>query len=39
LHATVLTAVGIDPKKLNQTPIGRSVRFSDGEPVKAILEN
>jgi hypothetical protein len=38
LHATVLTAVGIDPKKLNQTPIGRSVRFSEGEPVEKLLE-
>jgi uncharacterized protein (DUF1501 family) len=38
LHATVLTAVGIDPKKLNQTPIGRTVRYSDGNPLKALLE-
>jgi hypothetical protein len=38
LHATVLTAVGIDPKKLNQTPIGRSVRFTEGEPLKSLLE-
>jgi uncharacterized protein (DUF1501 family) len=37
LHATVLTAVGINPAKLNQTPIGRTVRFSDGEPVAALL--
>jgi hypothetical protein len=38
LHATVLTAVGIDPKKLNQTPIGRSVRFSEGEVIEGLLE-
>jgi Protein of unknown function (DUF1501) len=38
LHATVLTAVGINPAKLNQTPIGRTVRFSDGAPVTALLE-
>ena len=37
LHATLLTAVGIDPKKLHQTPIGRTVRFSDGDPVAALL--
>jgi hypothetical protein len=37
LHATVLTAVGIDPAKLNQTPIGRTVRFSEGTPVAALL--
>jgi uncharacterized protein (DUF1501 family) len=38
LHATVLTAVGIDPKKVNQTPIGRTVRFSEGEPIRGLLE-
>ncbi|HZY87818.1 MAG TPA: DUF1501 domain-containing protein [Gemmataceae bacterium] len=38
LHATVLTAVGINPKKVHQTPIGRTVRFSEGQPVKALLE-
>jgi hypothetical protein len=37
LHATILTAVGINPKKVNQTPIGRTVRFSEGEPVAALL--
>jgi uncharacterized protein (DUF1501 family) len=37
LHATVLTAVGIDPAKVNQTPIGRTVRFSEGAPVAALL--
>ena len=37
LHATVLTAVGIDPAKLNQTPIGRTVRFSDGNPIEALV--
>jgi uncharacterized protein (DUF1501 family) len=38
LHATILTAVGIDPKKVNQTPIGRTVRFSEGTPVAALLD-
>jgi hypothetical protein len=37
LHATVLTAVGIDPKKVGQTPIGRTVRFAEGKPVAALL--
>jgi hypothetical protein len=37
LHATVLTAVGIDPRKVNQTPIGRTVRFSEGKPIAALL--
>ena len=39
LHATVLTAVGIDPGKLNQTPIGRTVKFSEGQPVAAVLRD
>jgi hypothetical protein len=38
LHATVLTAVGIDPQKVNQTPIGRTVRFSEGKPIAGLLE-
>ena len=38
LHATVLTAVGIDPAKLNQTPIGRTVRFSEGHAVNELLD-
>ena len=39
LHATILTAVGIDPEKVNQTPIGRTVRFAEGRPLKALLES
>jgi hypothetical protein len=37
LHATVLMAAGIDPAKVNQTPIGRTVKFAEGKPVKALL--
>jgi uncharacterized protein (DUF1501 family) len=37
LHATVLTAVGIDPGKLNQTPIGRTVKFAEGKAIAALL--
>jgi hypothetical protein len=37
LHATVLSAVGINPGKLGRTPIGRTVRFSEGKPVAALL--
>jgi uncharacterized protein (DUF1501 family) len=37
LYASILTAVGIDTKKVNQTPIGRTVRFSEGKPVEALL--
>jgi hypothetical protein len=39
LHATILTAVGINPAQLNQTPIGRTVKFSEGTPVADILGN
>jgi hypothetical protein len=38
LHATILTAVGIDPGKINQTPIGRTVKFAEGKPIKGLLE-
>jgi uncharacterized protein (DUF1501 family) len=37
LHATVLTAVGIDPEKLSQTPIGRTVKYAEGKPVVELL--
>lgn len=37
LHATVLTAVGISPGKLSQTPIGRTVKFAEGQPIKGLL--
>lgn len=37
LHATILTAVGINPAQLNQTPIGRTVKFSEGTPVADLL--
>jgi uncharacterized protein (DUF1501 family) len=39
LHATILTAVGIDPEKLSQTPIGRTVKYAEGRPVGALLTN
>lgn len=37
LHATVLTAVGIDPGKALHGPIGRTIRRSTGTPVAALL--
>src|SRR4029077_1523871 len=39
LHATVLSAVDIDPGKLNQTPIGRTVKSSEGQRVAALLRD
>ncbi|MEI6324659.1 MAG: DUF1501 domain-containing protein [Gemmataceae bacterium] len=38
LHSTVFEALGIDHKKVNQTPIGRTVKFSEGDPVRALLD-
>jgi uncharacterized protein (DUF1501 family) len=37
LHATVLTALGIDPKKNLQSPIRRTFPRADGEPIQALL--
>lgn len=37
LFATVFTALGIDYRKVNQTPIGRTVKFSEGTPVDKLL--
>jgi uncharacterized protein (DUF1501 family) len=37
LHATVLAACGIDHEKMMQTPIRRTVRRSEGEPIKGLL--
>ena len=37
LHATMLAAVGIDYAKVNQTPIGRTVKYSDGTPVPGLI--
>lgn len=37
LHATVFTALGIDYQKVNQTPIGRTVKFSEGNPIEGLL--
>ncbi|OWK35078.1 hypothetical protein FRUB_09920 [Fimbriiglobus ruber] len=38
LHATVLTALGIEHDKVNQTPIGRTVKFSEGKPIAALVK-
>lgn len=37
VHATILTAMGIDPEKVIDTPIGRPIRLSDGKPMKQLL--
>jgi uncharacterized protein (DUF1501 family) len=37
VHATILTAVGIDPTKIMTSPIGRTVTLSEGKPIQALL--
>lgn len=37
LHATVYTALGIDPEKTLRSPIGRTFPRSDGEPIEGVL--
>jgi hypothetical protein len=37
IHATVLSAVGIDPGRIMTSPIGRTVRLSEGQPVRRLL--
>ncbi|MBL8797181.1 MAG: DUF1501 domain-containing protein [Planctomycetia bacterium] len=37
LHATVLTALGLDPKHANASPIGRPIRLAEGEAVKELI--
>jgi hypothetical protein len=37
LHATLLTAVGLDPSKVNASKIGRTVRLAEGAAVEQLL--
>jgi uncharacterized protein (DUF1501 family) len=40
IHATILTAVGLDPKKVNTAPVagvGRPIHLSQGKPIAALL--
>lgn len=37
IHATVLTAVGIDPARMMNTPIGRTYRFSEGTAIRQLV--
>jgi hypothetical protein len=37
IHATVLTAVGLDPAKVNASPIGRTVALSEGKPIDKLV--
>jgi uncharacterized protein (DUF1501 family) len=37
VHATVLKALGIDPHKVMTSPIGRTTKLSDGNPLPPLL--
>jgi hypothetical protein len=37
IHATVLTAVGLDPRTENVSPVGRPLHLSEGKPIPALL--
>jgi len=37
LHATILTALGIDPQHEETAPIGRPIKFSEGTPIAELL--
>jgi uncharacterized protein (DUF1501 family) len=37
IHATLLAALGIDYKLVRQTPIGRTVKLSEGTPIAELL--
>jgi hypothetical protein len=37
VHATVMTAVGLDPAKVMTSPIGRTVKLSEGKVIAGLL--
>jgi uncharacterized protein (DUF1501 family) len=37
VHATVLTALGLDPRKENVSPVGRPIQLSEGRSIRALL--
>ena len=38
MQATILSAAGIDLDQVNQTPIGRTVRFTEGRPLASLID-
>ena len=38
VHATVLTALGIDPRHEELAPIGRPIKFSEGQAIAGLLQ-
>lgn len=37
VHATILTAVGLNPRKENVSPVGRPIALSDGKAIASLL--
>lgn len=37
VHATVLAALGLDPRRENVSPVGRPIALSQGRPLKTLL--
>jgi uncharacterized protein (DUF1501 family) len=37
VHATVLTALGLNPGKENTSPVGRPLKLADGAAIKELL--
>ncbi|MHC5538087.1 DUF1501 domain-containing protein, partial [Singulisphaera rosea] len=37
VHATILSAVGLDPRKENISPVGRPITLSEGKPIRELL--
>ena len=37
IHATILTALSIDPQHEETAPIGRPIKFSEGTPIAELL--
>jgi hypothetical protein len=37
IHATVLSALGIDPEHEEIAPVGRPIQFSEGKPIERLL--
>ena len=38
LHATILSALGVDYEQELETPIGRPMKRCEGKPIEAILD-
>jgi hypothetical protein len=37
IHATVLTGLGINPQKIMTSPIGRTLKLSEGRPLRSLV--